>query len=437
MGVFKVGDTVKMKYGDEAKILAELGAGGQGTVYKVSYKGEEAALKWYHKGVFGDNAQKFYANLEKNILKKAPTDDFLWPRAITDVRDGMFGYIMDLRPEGYYELTNFFVGSKSQKQVRFKSFSAIAEAAITIAKAFKELHSSGYSYQDINNGNFFINPDNGKVLICDNDNVSQYGENFGIRGKQRYMAPEIVIGGDPDKNSDKFSMAVILFRLLFINHPLEGKRSTPPCMTKDLERRYYGKEPIFVYDPNDDRNRPIPGTDKNLQLFWSVYPSYLKELFIKAFSKDAMMKKECRILEWKWLDAFIKFKASIVICPHCKRETFITKQDVNTCIECKKDIVVHNFIQFSKGSIPLYPNSKIMLWQVGTYPNGIDTVLGVVVEHPNIPNMYGIKNLTNISWRVNLPNGTQKPLAPGAVVPIKPGFVIECTNNPKEAGKII
>lgn len=34
MGALKVGDTVKMKYGGEAKVLAEFGSGGQGTVYK-------------------------------------------------------------------------------------------------------------------------------------------------------------------------------------------------------------------------------------------------------------------------------------------------------------------------------------------------------------------------------------------------------------------
>jgi hypothetical protein len=36
-----------------------------------------------------------------------------------------------------------------------------------------------------------------------------------------------------------------------------------------------------------------------------------------------------------------------------------------------------------------------------------------------------------------MPSGGQKPLAPGAVVPVRKDFVIECTNNPKDAGKII
>ncbi len=437
MGSLKIGDSVKMKYGGEAKVLAEFGSGGQGTVYKVSYQGKEYALKWYYKDVFKGKEKAFYNNLENNIQKGAPTKDFLWPLGITEVHGGVFGYIMDVRPSGYHELTEFFVGSKKNKQVRFKSFNAIADAAINIIQAFRELHNSGYSYQDINNGNFFINPENGKVLICDNDNVSPFGVNLGILGKQRYMAPEVVTGGDPDKQSDRFSLAVILFRLLFINHPLEGKYSTPPCMTKELERRYYGTAPIFVYDPTNDKNRPVPGTDNNLKMFWPVYPEYIRELFVRAFSNEVMLKQKPRVIEKEWLDAFFRFKASIVKCPKCSEETFLKQQGENTCIECKKKFLVPNAIQFSTVTIPLYPGAKLMLWHADSSQNDIKSELGSVVANPKDRNLFGIRNLSNISWKVNLPNGNQRPLAPGDIVPVTRGFIIECTNNPKDAGKII
>lgn len=437
MGSLKAGDTVKMKYGGEAKVLAEFGSGGQGTVYKVSYNGKEYALKWYHKGVFGGKEQEFYKNLENNIQQGAPTKDFLWPVGITDVRAGVFGYIMDIRPAGYYELTEYFVGSGKQKQIHFKSFAAQTEAAINIIQGFRELHNRGYSYQDINNGNFFINPENGKVLICDNDNVSPFGTNLGILGKQRYMAPEVVTGkNDPDKQSDRFSLAVVLFRLLFINHPLEGKRSTPPCMTRELERRYYGEEPVFVYDPIDERNRPVPGTDRNLRVFWPVYPQYIREMFEKAFSSDVMMKKTPRIIEKEWLDTFFRLKAGIVRCPHCNQETFISQVGDNTCIECKKIFDVPNELIFRTVKLPLYPGVNIMLWHADSSQNDVTTRLGEVISNPNNPGLFGIKNMGRTCWNVNLPDGSQRPLEPGKVVPLKHGFSIECTNDPKDAGII-
>ncbi|MBQ9438698.1 MAG: serine/threonine protein kinase [Lachnospiraceae bacterium] len=438
MGVLKAGDKVQMKYGGEAEILGEFGSGGQGTVYKASYNGKEYALKWYHKGVFKGKEKEFYANLENNIQQGAPTGSFLWPLGITDVWDDCFGYIMDVRPQGYYELTEYFVPSKNNKQARFKSFQAIANAAVNIIEGFRELHNSGYSYQDINNGNFFIDPANGNVLICDNDNVSPFGVNLGILGKQRYMAPEVVTGkNDPDKQSDRFSLAVILFRLLFINHPLEGRYSTPPCMTKELERKYYGTDPLFVFDPDDDRNRPVPGTDNNLRTFWPVYPDYIKDMFIRAFSKEVMLREKPRVIEKEWLDVFLRFKAGIVKCPACKEETFLTGQGENTCIECGMKFNVPNAIQFANFTLPLYPGVKIMLWHVDSSLNDITSPIGEVVANGKNPKLFGLKNLSNVHWKVTLPDGNSRPLAPEAVVPIKKGFSIECTTNPKDAGLII
>ena len=78
-----------------------------------------------------------------------------------------------------------------------------------------------------------------------------------------------------------------------------------------------------------------------------------------------------------------------------------------------------------------------MMWHADSSQNDVETKLGEIVANPSNPNMFGIKNLSTLSWKVNLPDGSQKPLAPGAVVPVKKDFTIECTTNPKDAGKII
>lgn len=428
MSSMKVGDTVKIKAGGEAKILAEFGSGGQGTVYKVSYAGKEYALKWYHVGVFNGKEKEFYQNIENNIVKGAPTGSFLWPIAITEVKGGTFGYLMDIRPDGYEELTNFFVGSKKKEQVHFKSFEAICTAAINITVAFRELHNKGYSYQDINNGNFFINPSNGSVLICDNDNVSPFGTNLGIMGKQRWMAPEIVTGdNEPDTQSDRFSLAVVLFRLLFINHPLEGKYSTPPCMTKELERKYYGTDPIFVYDPQDSRNRPISGTDFNLKMFWNIYPKYVKDAFIRAFSKKVMHKEEGRVLEREWLDIFTQLRAEIGRCPYCKREMFYHIAAPNhqaVCFECHKPVDVPNQLVVGKNRFPVFRGMKLRVWNLDSSKNDVETVVAEVVANPQNPKMLGYENVSSYVWNVLLPDGTTRQVPPGKHVPVKKGFSI-------------
>ena len=96
MGNLKVHDKLDIQAGGQAEVLDEFGSGGQGTVYKVSYNGKTYALKWYHPGVFKGKEKDFYKNLENNISNGAPTDAFLWPKAITKVYNDQFGYLMDV-----------------------------------------------------------------------------------------------------------------------------------------------------------------------------------------------------------------------------------------------------------------------------------------------------------------------------------------------------
>lgn len=61
------------------------------------------------------------------------------------------------------------------------------------------------------------------------------------------MAPEVIVGKKlPDVHTDKFSLAVVLYLMLFLNHPLEGQKTICPCLTEELEKKFYGIEPVFV-----------------------------------------------------------------------------------------------------------------------------------------------------------------------------------------------
>lgn len=426
MGNLKEHSKVEIEGGGTAEILDEFGSGGQGTVYKVSYRGREYALKWYHKDGFHGKEKEFYDNIRNNIVNGAPTGSFLWPKYITRMYDKQFGYLMDIRPSGYAELTEFFVGSKTRKQKHFKSFHAVSNAAINIIEAFRALHAKGYSYQDINNGNFFINPENGDVLICDNDNVSPDKVNLGIMGKQRWMAPEIVLGeNEPDKNSDRFSLAVVLFRLLFINHPLEGRYSTPPCMTWELERKFYGSDPIFVYDPHDDRNRPIPGTDQNLRQLWNAYPEYIRDSFCKAFSQDAMKKKNTRLTEKVWLDQFIRLRAEIGECPHCYKETFYAAKKQVKCIECGKMIPVAHTIKIRQTDYPIFKGMQIAMWEIDNSLEDTQTQVAETIENKSKPGLLGIRNMGKKIWRVYTSETEHRSVNPGQVVPVHAGYTID------------
>ncbi len=403
---FQKGNKIPLRNGSTAKIIEKLGEGGQGAVYRVKVDSKEYALKWYHKNTIPEPA-KFYRNLENNIAKGAPSDAFLWPLFLTEQYEGSFGYIMELRPGNYREFSDFLLA-----RVRFASLTAAVNAALNITNGFRELHRRGFSYQDLNDGNFFIDPTTGGVLICDNDNVAPYGESLGIAGKARYMAPEVVRNKTcPNIMTDRFSLTVVLFRLLFLDHPLEGRRVVEsPCLTEELELKFYGKDPIFIFDPTNDTNRPVRGVHANALRFWPLYPKSIREKFEIALSKEVMQGQVPRPTDNDWQIAFTRLRDSIVTCP-CGGETFLDLEGESLCINCgikiPKPPVFHTVGRYD---VALFPGGKLYRCHTDRDSDDYRQVAAEVIRNPKQPTVWGLRNLSNQMWNVEYKDGTTKPL---------------------------
>ena len=399
---------VSLVGGGTATIVKELGRGGQGIVYLVEVCGEKKALKWY----LNAPDDKFYRNLEHNIASGAPSDAFLWPEYLTEKQQGSYGYIMKLRPQNYYEFGNFLLA-----KVSFKSFTAMLSAAMRICDGFMMLHRFGYSYQDLNDGNFFIDPQTGDVLICDNDNVMPQGEKSGIMGKARYMAPEIVAGGIPDKYSDRFSLSVILFMLFYANHPFEGAKVVAcPCMTESFEKRFYGSEALFIYDPTDKSNLPVRGIHQNVIRRWPAFPKMLRDTFIEEFSKEKLQNPSSRMIEQNWKKIISTIRDSLVVCHHCAEETFVNiSNTTDKCMNCGKDVDLSKRLVIKNRSLPLINKTFI-------YVDEDNTPDGVVTTDSNCFML--IKNVSTEAWTVETPSGKIKTVAPNEILPVKEGLKI-------------
>ena len=399
---------VSLVGGGTATIIKELGRGGQGIVYLVEVCGEKKALKWY----LNAPDDKFYRNLAQNIASGAPSDAFLWPEYLTEKQQGSYGYIMKLRPQNYYEFGNFLLA-----KVSFKSFTAMLSAAMKICDGFMMLHRFGYSYQDLNDGNFFIDPQTGDVLICDNDNVMPQGEKSGIMGKARYMAPEIVAGGIPDKYSDRFSLSVILFMLFYANHPFEGAKVVAcPCMTEAFEKKFYGSEALFIYDPTDKSNLPVRGIHQDVIRRWPVFPQMLRDAFIEEFSKEKLQDPCTRMIEQNWKKIISSVRDSLVVCQHCAEETFVNVSDsTDKCMNCGKDVDLSKRLVINNRSLPLTQNTYI-------YIDEDNTPDGVVTTDSN--GFMLIKNISTETWTVETPSGKIKTVAPNEILPVKEGLKI-------------
>ena len=426
MKEFQKGQRIKTVSGGELEVIQKLGEGGQGVVYKVNYNGKPLALKWY----FGNklnNADKFYRNIQNNIKQGTPTGAFLWPLEITEYFEGSFGYLMELRPPEYKDFSLFLLA-----KVHFANIEALINTALCITNGFRELHNRGYSYQDLNDGNFFVNPKTGDVLICDNDNVAPYGENLGIAGKCRYMAPEVVMGQKrPDSHTDRFSLAVVLYMLLFLNHPLEGKRTMCPCLTEELERKFYGSDPVFVWDPANDANRPVRGVHTNEIKLWPLYPAFVRKTFEKAFSHEVMVGNDTtpRVIEKEWQEVFTTLRDLTIKCS-CGSETFIDpSQQSCRCINCGKSIERPPILKVKKYHAALAPGKKLYACHVQYDSDDFKEAKGEVISSRNNPSLLGLRNDSNNTWEAILPNGSSKGYPNGQVIKLGKGIKINFGNG--------
>lgn len=451
---FQSGDMIKC-LSSPIRVVKWLAEGGQGDVYVVEQNGEKKALKWYKPNGMGKDPKAFYENLKQNYFKGPPDKKvFLWPEDITEWKDGTFGYVMPLRPEGYYEVGDFLL-----TKVKFSSMKTVIDAALNIVSAYRILHNNGYCYQDLNDGNFFINPKNGAVLICDNDNVAPDGTHTGIVGKPGYIAPEIIVSGIeidalakevrensslsesekkskikelegkrvmPDTYSDRFSMSIIIFMLFCLTRPLEGKRTlgnTP--RTESLLGKVYGTDPHFIMQ---DISHPEYGPDRNAQpnvfVFWEALPSYIKDFFLKAFSQKAISNPGARPTELNWLQCLVRFRSEILRC-QCGAEVLTENGNPTTCSRCKTKLRVPFRLSFtgSNYSIPGVPDSRIYRCQLGPCnANEALSPVGRVLANKSNPSQLGIRNLTEKYWDAETPSGKDKKVLPKDVVPLKGGI---------------
>ncbi len=402
------------------KVLRGIAAGGQGQVYEVKVAGEHLALKWYFPSTINRDPY-LPQRLEESIRSTAPNSDFLWPIALlTPTPDSTAaiklsepgcGYLMDLRPSSYKGAIEHYAGRIDI------SLQNVLKASFFLANAFHQLHSKGLCYKDISLGNLFLAPDTGRILICDNDNVDVDGRALSnVLGTPGFIAPEVLMSqARPSTNSDLFSLAVLLFRLLTRHDPLKGQMDLDiHCLDEPARRRLYGENPVFIFDPNNRRNRPDPEEHAGALITWPIYPQMLQNLFLQTFC-DGMKAPKRRALTGQWKEILAKTIDHRVLCDQCGQENF--PDDLATpatCWNCKSTLTQPQTLRLANGVVAASADNEI-------YPHHFDNLkppqlkdpVGKVMQHPSDPSILGLKNLTKQPWTATLTNGSKTSVEAG------------------------
>jgi len=414
-----------------------IGGGGQGEVYRTKLAGKTVALKWYFRASASTEQRE---RLEEFIKKGAPNDSFFGPLEMASAEDVEgFGFIMPFREPRYRGIIDLIA-----RRIE-PTFRALATAGFQLSENFLQLHLKGFCYRDISYGNVFFDPANGDVLIADMDNIKKVGDTeHGVLSTPRFIAPEVVRGEAlPSIQTDLFSLAVLLFYMFMMSHPLDGEKEVAiksldlPAMAK-----LYGSDPVFIFDPNDDSNRPVPGHHDNAISFWPIYPQFLRYRFTQAFTDGIRDPQNGRIREVIWKADMVKLRDAIFYCSHCKYENFYDADTLQAsgskpapCWSCKKEPLRPARIQIGS-------NIVMLNYDTALFPHHIDDQkmfdfsrpIAAVTQHPKNPTVWGLKNVSSEKWVITTADGKLQEIEPHLSVSLANGVKI---NFGKTEGEIL
>jgi eukaryotic-like serine/threonine-protein kinase len=421
-GLIQPGQTLRMERGGAAVTVEKrLGEGGQGVVHQARLGEASFAVKWIRPGPGTEELRKSIGELIRG--GRPPHRAFVWPIDLvaSDVMPG-FGYLMPLLEPRFVSLAPMLNMETNPP------FRTVATLGRELVDAFAALHSSGLCYRDISFGNLRIDPDAREVAIIDIDNVGVDGAPTLVKGTGPFMAPEILRNEAlPSTVTDLHSLAVLLFYLLIHGHPLLGMRADASYTWEhgqhisetELMVRNFGLHPLFVFDPGDRSNGPVPGDA--VAAWWPIYPQQLRRVFTQAFTKglhDASL--DGRVLEGTWRRALLSVHDSVSACPACSAPVYYDLEQAATrCWHCRSMLPAPQVLTVPGGTLVLSEGAAVSshhLYRDRQY----GTVCASVEPHPGRPGRVVLRNLTDKTW-ATVPDGEEpKRVAPSQRLGIRP-----------------
>jgi serine/threonine protein kinase len=293
-----------------------------------------------------------------------------------------------------------------------------------LSHGFLSLHAQGLCYRDISFGNVFFDPGTGSPLICDNDNVGVDGESeSGVLGTPRFMAPEVVRGeAMPSTQTDLYSLAVLIFYILLVHHPLLGRRELDyPCLDRDSDEELFGRNPLFIFDPLDASNAPDPVAHHTVLQNWELLPEYVRGRFRQAFG-PGLTNPQARVRESVWRATLSRLLDGIATCTSCGKENYSVDGVAGDCWSCHREIEAPMKLRFDDRVLVLSERSRVFRHHL-VRDYDYTTAVGQVVRHPE-RDVWGLLNVSNISWEVTVPGREPAQVPPGRAMSLVAGTTV-------------
>jgi DNA-binding helix-hairpin-helix protein with protein kinase domain len=428
---FRPGETVWLDIAGERSEIKELiGSGAQAEVYRASFQNRDCALKWFHAAHATPGRR---AGIERLLERGAPSDSFLWPCDLALCQDvPSFGYVTPLRPARFRHL-----GDLLSRRVD-PTFRVLTTACLNLAEAFLRLHLEGLCYSRLSFGNIFFDPATGEICLNENDDLVPAGEDGknGL-GTPRFLAPELIARqAAPNVATDLHSLAVLIFYILMAHHPLEGRLETEMnCLDLEAMRKLYGPNAVFIFDPKNLANLPVPGLQDNALVFWNFYPSYVRDIFLRAFTAG-LYEPSARVTENDWRALFARMRDQIYYCDHCGTENFLPDSanlpgpiPEQECWACHERLPSPLRLRLAQYAVVLNQDTQLFAHHLdANRRNDFSQIMAEMAPHPSRANAWGLKNVSAATWNSFSSTGASVPVPSGRSVLVMPGLRLRFGN---------
>jgi DNA-binding helix-hairpin-helix protein with protein kinase domain len=325
--------------------------GGQGSLYLS--KDKRSVIKLYHTNspervqalhqiIGGFNVTKIEAKSDSKVEHL-----FAWPNGIVQSpRIGVRMTNVNLQIE--HKPLTWWIGARSVKRLAPEirgNWLDRTMVAVNMARIAWLLHSNGLCHSDFSGDNFLANVAYQHVVLIDLDSLVVPGVlPPEMLGTGDYMAPEIVMGRmmgkqntdvKPSIYTDLHSLAVLIYQLLLMRHPLKGPKHHDPDAEKD-DLLALGEKALYIEDPADRSNRPADP-------FWGAWllGDEVEALMRRSFTVGLRNPVQ-RPLAAEWGDALVRMTEQMVPCSNsaCEGKAFVLLRDQPAvCPWCQTKVI--------------------------------------------------------------------------------------------------
>ena len=215
---------------------------------------------------------------------------------------------------------------------------------VKVARAVGRLHSAGLAHADLSERNVLIDPVSGRAIIIDLDSLVVTGlYPPDVIGTPGYIAPEVMatkhlalqdpVRKHPCAETDKYALAVMIYKYLLERHPLEGQRIIQGVAADKEEESLYGEKAVYSEHPTDSSNRP----QGSGYLAANILGDKITALFNRAFVEGLQLPM-ARPTSGEWVAALCQAVDLLLACPNrsCTHKFFVLRNRKKpVCPYCK------------------------------------------------------------------------------------------------------